>query len=177
MARQRSVAEGKRRTREHVLADLSVNYTEKQALLCSFRAERVRFDYGIDLIVQTFSSRGEVEASRILFQLKATDRIKVVAGGSPVCCRIERADLAHWLEEPLVVVLVLYDAKADVAYWLYVRRYFAGLVGFDLARCPRRVSVSIPRENILNPKAMRYLARDKNRLRGEAERVAFHVIQ
>jgi hypothetical protein len=161
---------------EHVLADLSANYVEKQALLCGFAAERVRLNYGIDLIVQTFNRRGEVEGSRILFQLKATDRIKVLAGGSAVSCRTERADLAHWLEEPLLVVLVLYDAKADVGYWILVRHYFAGLEGFDLARCGERVSVSIPQGNVLDRKAMRYLAREKNRLRGEVERFAYHVI-
>jgi hypothetical protein len=45
--------QGKRRTREHVLADLSANFVEKQALLCGYTGERVRLDYGIDLVVQT----------------------------------------------------------------------------------------------------------------------------
>jgi hypothetical protein len=36
-----------------VLADLSGNHVEKQALLCGFASERVRLDYGIDLMVQT----------------------------------------------------------------------------------------------------------------------------
>src|SRR5450432_3997154 len=99
MARRSRMAR-KLRTRGHVLADLSANYVEKHALLCGFTAERVRFDYGIDLIVQTFNGRGEVESSRILFQLKATDRVATTAGGDAVSCRIEQADLAHWLEEP-----------------------------------------------------------------------------
>jgi hypothetical protein len=177
MARRRIPIERKRRTREHVLADLSVNYVEKLALLCGFAVERVRLDYGIDLVVQTFNRRGEVEPSRLLFQLKATDRLKLLAGGSAASCRIERADLAQWLEEPLLVILVLYDAKADVAYWLFVRRYFAALTGFDLGRCGERVSVSIPRSNVLDRRAMRNLAREKNRLQRGAERLAFDVIQ
>jgi hypothetical protein len=55
MARRRSATERKRRTREHVLADLCANYVEKQGLLCGFAIERVRLDYGIDLMVQTLS--------------------------------------------------------------------------------------------------------------------------
>src|SRR5207237_7096577 len=94
MARQRSRTKRKRRTREHVLADLSANYVEKQALLCGYTAERVRLDYGIDLVVQTFNRRGEVESSRVLFQLKATDRITTLASVDAVSCRIEQADLA-----------------------------------------------------------------------------------
>lgn len=93
MARRRSAMERKRRTREHVLADLSANYVEKQALRCSFTAERLRLDYGIDLLVQTFNRRGEVENGWIPFQLKATDRIKLVDGGNAVSCRLERAEL------------------------------------------------------------------------------------
>jgi hypothetical protein len=67
MARRSLPSERKRRTREHVLADLSANYVEKQALLCSFSAQRVRPDYGIDLGVQTFNRRGEVEIGWLLF--------------------------------------------------------------------------------------------------------------
>ena len=89
MARRRRSTERKRRTREHVLADLSANYVEKQALLCSFAVGREGQDYGIDLTVQTFNRRGEVENGRLLFQLKATDRLKVIAGGAAVVCRIE----------------------------------------------------------------------------------------
>jgi len=90
---RRSGAERKRRTREHVLADLSANFVEKQALLCGFTAERVRFDYGIDLIVQTFDREGVVEGSRILFQLKATDRIATMAALNTVSIRVEARDL------------------------------------------------------------------------------------
>src|SRR5947208_8110925 len=99
MAQRRRVTERKRRTREHVLADLSANYVEKQALLCAFTAERVRFDYGIDLMLQTFNRRGEVENGWIPFQLKATDRVKLIDGGRAVSCRVERAHLRHWLNE------------------------------------------------------------------------------
>lgn len=177
MARRRSASERKRRTREHVLADLSVNYVEKQALLCGFGVDRVRLDYGIDLMVQTFNRRGEVENGWIPFQLKGTDRIKLVGGGSAVSCRIERADLRHWLNERQPVILTLYDARADVAYWLFVRGHFAGLAGFDMHRAPQRLSVAIPRRNVLDRAAMRHLARLKNDLLGGEERVVFRVVQ
>lgn len=177
MARRRSATERKRRTREHVLADLSANYTEKQALLCGFAVDRAGADYGIDLYVQTFNRRGEVENGRILFQLKGTDRIKLVDGGQAVSCRVERADLRHWLNENQPVILALYDARADIAYWLYVKDYFRALPGFDVNRAPERVSVSIPRANVLDRAAMRHLARQKNALLRGGERVVFHGIQ
>lgn len=175
MARRRRGTERKCRTREHVLADLSANYVEKQALLCAFAAERGRLDYGIDLMVQTFNRRGEVENGWLPFQLKGTDRIKVIDGGRAVTCRVERADLYHWLEDLTPVVLALYDAKADTAYWLYVQEYFARLEGFDVRRSPERVSVSIPRSNVLNREAMRDLARIKNTLWGTCRGVIRHA--
>jgi hypothetical protein len=162
MARRRGPTERKLRTREHVLDDLSANYVEKQALLCSFAVERDRYDYGIDVTVKTFNRRGEVENGRIYFQLKATDHLRTLAADGAVSCRVERADLRHWLEEAFPVVLVLYDARADRAYWLHVQNYFANLAGFDLARCGERVRVAIPRAQVLDRKAVRSLTRAKN---------------
>jgi hypothetical protein len=127
-------------------------------------------------MVQTFNRRGEVENGWIPFQLKGTDRVKLVDGGRAVSCRIERADLRHWLKEWEPVVLALYDARADVAYWLFVRGYFAGLAGFDVNRAGERVSVSIPRSNVLNHETMQGLARLKNTLLGEAKRLAIHAL-
>ena len=157
MARRRQATERKIRTREHVLDDLSANYVEKQALLCHFTAQRVHPDYGIDLIVQTFNRRGEVETGWLLFQLKGTDRIKLVGGGNGVSCRIERAHLRHRLSEWDPVILALYDARSDVGYWLFVQRYFEELAGFDLRHCGERVSVTIPRTNVLDYQTMREL--------------------
>jgi hypothetical protein len=49
------------RTREHVIAELAVNHVERQALLCGYSVERVVHDYGIDLILFTYSPEGETE--------------------------------------------------------------------------------------------------------------------
>ena len=152
------------RTREHVLADLSANYVEKRALLCGFAVDHVRPDYGIDLTVRTFNRRGEAENGWIPFQLKGTDRLKAVDGGRAVTCRIERADLRHWLNEAQPVMLALYNARADLAYWLFVKGYFDALPRFDLNRTAGRISVRIPRNNVLDRQAMRALARLKNKI-------------
>ena len=54
-------AQRKRRTREHIIADLAVNHVERQALLCGFTVERNRYDYGIDLEITPFDENGEIE--------------------------------------------------------------------------------------------------------------------
>jgi hypothetical protein len=151
----------KRRTREHVLADLSANHVERHALLCSFSAERTFHDYGIDLTVTTFDRQGMMENGEILVQLRATDRPVLVDGGRAVRCRLERSHLAHWLAEMMPFILVLYDGRKEVGYWLYLQAYFEAQRDFDLARAPQWVTVRIPRGNLLTRAAMRRFARYK----------------
>jgi hypothetical protein len=114
----------KRRTREHVLADLSVNHIEKCALLCGYAVERIAHDYGIDLVIATYNQNGEIENGEIRVQVKATDRLKTVAGGTYAVIRIAKADFRHWLLEPMPVILVLFDAAKETAYWLHVQSHF-----------------------------------------------------
>ena len=77
------------RTREHVLADLSVNYVERQILLCGFAVNRMHTDYGIDLLMLTYRAAGEVENGHVLFQVKATDSLQLLRRGkaSPFASR------------------------------------------------------------------------------------------
>jgi hypothetical protein len=165
----------KRRTREHVIADLSVNHVERYALLCGFSVEPVRMDYGIDLIVHTFNRKGEFENGRLLFQLKATDRLKVSADGQTVACRIERSDLRYWLREPMPVILVLYDARANVAYWLNVQTHFRARRGFELSQVGEMVTVAIPRINVLDRAAMNSIARYKKAILNQLEGHIYHA--
>ena len=66
----------KRRTREHVIADLAVNHVERHALLCGHTVERWVFDYGLDLFLVTYDRDGQYENGQVFLQVKATERIK-----------------------------------------------------------------------------------------------------
>lgn len=79
----------KRRTQEHVIADLSVNHVERFILRCGWTAERTQHDYGIDLFMETFTDNGEVENGRILLQLKATDSLRRSADSAVIPIRLE----------------------------------------------------------------------------------------
>ena len=63
----------KRHTREHVIADLSVNHAERAFLLAGHTIDRVLADYGYDMIVRTFESGGHLETGLIYVQMKASD--------------------------------------------------------------------------------------------------------
>lgn len=114
----------KRRTRAHVLADLSMNYVERQVLLCGFVVEQRLKDYGYDFVLYTYDQNGEAENGEIFIQVKATDTLPLLADGERIAFPVSEIDLALWLREPMPVILVLYDAQMNVAYWLYVQAYF-----------------------------------------------------
>lgn len=120
----------KRRTRAHVISDLSVNFVERQALLCGFTVERMVHDYGVDLEIFTFNRRGEIEEGKVLVQVKATERLRITEGQASFPFRILRSDLILWLAQPMPVILVVYDAAQDMAYWVYVQNDFAKRKGF-----------------------------------------------
>ncbi|HEY7425496.1 MAG TPA: DUF4365 domain-containing protein [Gemmataceae bacterium] len=161
----------KRRTREHVIADLSVNHVERHALLCGFASERIRYDYGIDLKLFTFTKKGEIEEGKILLQLKASDRLPIRPNQASFRVRIERKDLVLWLAQPMPVILIVYDARKDRAYWLYVQSHFRTLKDFDLFRAGPSVCVQIPVQNVVTTAAMRWFARFRDRVLQQMRKV------
>src|SRR2546430_828537 len=121
LARKRQPYERKLRTREHILADLSVNFVERQILLRGYAVNRPDTDYGIDLFMLTYTEEGEVENGHVLLQIKATDKLQILKTGPFISLRVDVADLKAWQEEWMPVVLVVFDGKKDRAYWLYVQ--------------------------------------------------------
>ncbi len=142
----------KTRTREHVIADLGVNYVERQIILAGFAVERVFHDYGLDLWATTFDQHGEVENDQIGIQVKSTDNIPLLSGSSECTVRIETADLQNWMYESDLVVLALYAAKADRAYWLNVQEY---TLTADFDEEAVKQTLRIPMANRLDVTAVR----------------------
>jgi Domain of unknown function (DUF4365) len=132
LAKQRPTPPGKRRTREHVLADLSINYVERQILQCGFSAERTERDYGYDLTVATYNETGEIEPGLVYVQVKAADQLPWLAGAKDFSWPVSRRDLRLWLREAYPVVLVVYEGRTERAYWLSVQDHFAGRTAAEL---------------------------------------------
>lgn len=114
----------KRRTREHIIADLAVHHVEGFVLRQGWTVERFLHDYGYDLNLFTYNQEGEVETESVLIQVKATDKMRRAPGGHAILFVVEVRDLLLWLRERLPVILVIYDAPQDTAYWLHVQGYF-----------------------------------------------------
>lgn len=173
MPPRRSINPRKTRTREHVIHDLGINHFERQALLCGFSLQRIQHDDGLDLWLNTYTPAGEVENGFLWIQVKATDRIKRVARGREIAVRLDRRDVRSWAREELPVILVLYDALADVAYWLHVQAYVAART-LKLGRARGgTVTVRLPITNLVDQAAIHCFAAWKNELQERILRVIY----
>ena len=145
----------KRRTREHIIADMSANHVERHILSCGFSAEIIRHDYGIDMTVSFYDHRGQPQNGTVYLQLKATDNLRLRDNGNITTYKVDCRDLDYWLREPSPVILVVYDTINDRAYWLYVQAHFES----EIARLPSKgqkvFTVMIPTKNVVNQAAIR----------------------
>jgi len=130
-------------------------------LECGFSVERIIHDYGVDLLMFTYTTDGEIENGHVEFQLKATDRPRLVDSGRAVALRVAWADINFWQFEPQPVILVLYDATRDQAFWVHVQNYVASL-GTELGG-NEQVTIRIPLKNGLDRGAIQHIrdCRDK----------------
>jgi hypothetical protein len=143
----------KRRTRAHIIADLSMNYVERRVLECGWTVQRFGPDYGLDLLMTTFNRRGEIENGDVRFQIKATDSLKVISSRNAISVRLEWRDMVYWLNEPLPVILVMYDARSDRAWWLHLKETLRK----EGRRAPTgaKLTVTVPLANVLDRDAIR----------------------
>lgn len=118
------MAKRKTRVRKHIIADMSLHHLSYITVSCSFTIEPTSADYGYDATIYTFDDNGEYENGNIFVQLKATDVIKLDKKNNAVKFRISKRDILTWEEEPFPVYLVVFDAKSEKAYSLYLQNYF-----------------------------------------------------
>lgn len=112
------------RTRQHIIEDLGFNYVEKQILLSRAIIQRYFKDYGYDGEIQTFDEDGFYETGYALIQLKSTDSPKRSKDESKLFFDLSKRDLELWLYEAVPVVLILYCANWDKAYYIELESYF-----------------------------------------------------
>ncbi len=116
---------------------------------------------------------GEVENVEIRIQLKATDNPKWVQSGQCLAVRVAQSDFRHWLMEPMPVILAVYDAPNDTAYWLYVQAHFDSDRGGGKPS-GAKLSVRVPQANVVTPAAMRQFAAYRDRVLAQMEGLTHH---
>jgi hypothetical protein len=161
----------KQRTRQHIIASLSTNHVERMIYERGWAAQRVENDYGFDLIMQTFTAQGYVEAGFVLLQLKAKDKIVFVDNDQFVSFTISVSDYRTWTEEAYPVFLVVYDAINKVAYWLYIQKYFEDDPSREPGDKATTVTVRIPLGNVFNDATLTYMKGRKEELMAQFQPV------
>jgi hypothetical protein len=72
------------------------------------------------------------------------------------------------------VILILYDAREEKAFWVHVQEYFAEREWRQPARRTSTASVYLPRENVLNEEAIHRFAELRNDVLARIRRVILH---
>jgi hypothetical protein len=152
----------KRRTRAHIIEDLGFNYVEKQVLLAGFTVERIRFDYGYDGYIQTFNDDGEIESGSILVQLKSTDKVKLnEKKETSIIFDLSIRDLELWLSGRETMLLVVFDAQLERAFFVELKDYF--IQNREALQNVRKfIRIFIPHKNIFNASMLKRLRATKN---------------
>lgn len=142
----------KQRTRQHVIADQSVNHVERFIIDEGHTAQRLEKDYGYDLILFTFDEQGYAEPGLVSLQLKAAETLQAV--GSGLVFDLDIRDYNLWMAEKFPVMLILFDASRRRAYWLHIQQFFQG----EAARKPKAgaktVRVEVPARQVVNRRAV-----------------------
>ena len=142
----------KRRTRQHVIADLSVNYIERFIFEAGYTVERLHQDYGYDLQMTTYDERGYVEPGVVYFQLKAAE--KLIESGREYVFSLDLRDYNLWLIDPMPVILVLFDTARRRGYWLDIQRYFQKEAARDPKAGAKTVRVRIPQKHTITTRTI-----------------------
>jgi hypothetical protein len=142
----------KQRTRQHVIADLSIHHVEGFILEAGHTAQRIVSDYGYDLVMNTFDEEGYAEPGLVYFQFKAMEALD--ARGSDYVYDLDIRDYNLWVREVMPVIVILFDASRRRAYWVAVRQYFDN----DLSRLPKKgaktVRIRVPKRQAVNGRAI-----------------------
>ncbi|MEW5949809.1 MAG: DUF4365 domain-containing protein [Thermodesulfobacteriota bacterium] len=168
------MADKKRRVRKHVIADLSVNHVEYHVLKAGYTMDTTKADYGYDGVVLTFDSHGEIENGNIFVQLKATDLISRHKKKDGLSFSVSKKDITLWHDEPFPVYLVLFDAAAEKAYWLYFQKYLTKNKITPSRVKGKYLAVHIDDTNIFNSTTPKTWRLDKEKALSQLKGVVTH---
>jgi hypothetical protein len=142
----------KQRTRQHVIADLSIHYVERFILEEGHTAHRLSSDYGYDLLMRTFDTQGYAEPDSVYFQFKAMEKLD--QRGADFVFDLDMRDYNLWVREKMPVILILFDATRRRAFWLAIQNYFATDISRRPTKGTKTVRVRVPGRQAVNRRAV-----------------------
>ena len=113
-------------------------------------------DYGYDGMIETFNELGERQNQLFMIQLKSTDSLQQSPQNGGFIVDLSRCDLELWLQNRLLVLLILYDAQEEVAYFTDLQTYF-NENKLSLNNVRKFVRIYLPPQSIFNKMAIQEL--------------------
>ena len=163
-----------RRTKQHLIADLSVNHVERIFLEAGHVPMGIPKDYGYDLTVTTHNSNGFAESGLIYLQLKAARRLKQASSGNGYKFSIHRKHYNLWRNEPAPVFLIRYCATTKRAYYLYLQPYFQAH-GSLFKNGAKSATIFIPHSHTFDATAVKYMHERKRHILKQLNTTVVHV--
>jgi hypothetical protein len=130
-------------------------------------------DYGYDLTIATHDSRGFAESGLVYLQLKASRRLRSEGRYAGYKFSILRKHYDQWRKEPSPVFLIRYCAKTRTAYYLYLQPYFDAHPSL-FRRGRRSATILLPKANIFDAAAVRYMRERKRNILKQTQRTVVH---
>ncbi len=163
----------KQRTHGHVIADLSINYIEYYALKCGFSVESFKSDYGYDLQIYTYDKNGGPENGSIYVQIKATACPENYKRRWGYSYSFSKKHIDMWLDEPMPVIIVFYDALKELAYWVYVQEYL-NKKDMDF-KSQKTCTIHFDKTNFVDESAVKKWRKYKENILSEIKEVICHA--
>jgi hypothetical protein len=151
MAKQ-MFAPRKQRTRQHVIADLSINHVERISLEAGHTVLRMAPDYGYDLVLFTYDEQGFIEPGFVYLQVKASETLKAI--DVDYVFDLDIRDYNLWRLEEVPVILILFAASRRRAYWLWLQNYFSKDAFHQPKKGAKSVRVRVPQRQPVTRKGV-----------------------
>jgi hypothetical protein len=150
----------KRRTRQHIIEGLGLNHIERQILLSGNVLRRFSDnDYGYDGMIETFDEQGEAHNLTFKIQLKSTDILQFSTQNGGFIIDLSKQDLELWLDSLVPVLLILYDAQKEIAYFTDLQTYF-NKNNIALKNVRKFVRIFLPSTSIFDKSAVQELQKN-----------------
>jgi len=116
--------DAERRVWQHEIEDISESQLTEVFSRAYAVVERLRHDYGEDLYARPFLN-GKPTGDDFFIQLKGTDNIKQyrLQSEAELSYSIGLANLKQWSSFTIPVIVVLWDTKNRISYWLHIQPF------------------------------------------------------
>jgi hypothetical protein len=147
----------RKRTRQNIIEDLGFNHVERQVLYAGHTFSRFhKEDFGYDGVIDIFNENGDADNLHIMVQLKSIDSIALSNQKNKLVFELSKNDLEDWLYDIRPVILILFDAQKETAYFVDLQTYFQ-LNRHVLKKVRKSVKILFSENSIFNSQNLQTL--------------------